>query len=57
MKSLKPLTLKGILKKHKANPQDKSLHIDIKTKGLKKDTFNKLIQESTKYKPFDKKKD
>lgn len=53
---MKPLTLKGILKKHKSNPKDKELHKAIETKEIKKDTFNKLIQESTKHKPFDKKK-
>jgi len=53
---MKPLTQKEILKKHKNNPQDKSLHSAIETKEIKKDTFNKLIQQSIKQEPFDKKK-
>lgn len=61
---MKPLTLKGILKKHKQNPKDKQslslrdkkLHHDIETKEVRKEVFNKLIQEATKQEPFDKKK-
>lgn len=53
---MKPLTQKEIIKRHKKNPQDKSLHNTIETKEIKKETFNKLIQESTKHKPFGKKK-
>lgn len=53
---MKPLTQKEILKRHKKNPQDKSLHNTIQTKEIKKETFNKLIQQSTKQEPFDKKK-
>lgn len=53
---MKPLTKKGILKKHKQNPKDKELHKDIETKEIKKETFNKLIQQSTDEEPFDKKK-
>lgn len=54
MKGFKKLTLKGILKKHKDNSKDKSLHNIIETKEIKKETFNKLIKEGTKQKPFDK---
>lgn len=53
---MKPLTHKLILKKHKKNPQDKSLHITIETKEVEKGIFNKLIQQSTKQEPFDKKR-
>ena len=56
MKGFPKLTKKEILKRHKKNSQDKSLHTIIETKGIKKDTFNKLIEESTKQQPFDKKK-
>lgn len=52
---MKPLTQKGIIKRHKKNPQDKLLHNTIKTKEIKKETFDKLIQQSTKQEPFDKK--
>lgn len=52
---MKPLTKKGVLKKHKENPKDKSLHTIIETVEIKKGTFNKLIQQSIKQKPFDKK--
>lgn len=53
---MKPLTLKGILKKHKQNTKDKQslslrdkkLHQDIETKEVKKEEFNKLIQKATK---------
>lgn len=51
---MKSLTQKEIIKRHKKNPQDKSLHNIIKTKEIKKDIFNKLIKESTKHEPFDK---
>lgn len=53
----KKLSLKEILKRHKANPQDKELHKLIEKEGdnnLKKE-LNKLIEKSTKQKPFDKK--
>ena len=53
---MKPLTKKGILKIHRKNPKDKSLHTIIETGEIKKDTFNELIQQSTKKEPFDKKK-
>lgn len=56
MKGFKPLTLKGILKKHKNNPADKELHKTIQTKEVKKEIFDKLIKESTKHKSFYKKK-
>lgn len=54
---MKPLTQKEILKRHKQNPKDKELHKTIETKEIKKETFNKLIQQSTKQEPFDKKAD
>lgn len=38
---MKPLTKKDILKRHKKNPKDKSLHQIIETGEIKKDTFNK----------------
>ena len=47
---------KEIIKRHKKNPKDKSLHTVIETGEIKKNTFNKLIQQSTKQEPFDKKK-
>ncbi len=53
---MKPLILKEILKKHKQNPKDKELYQDIETKEIKKEAFNKLIQQAAKQKPFDKKK-
>lgn len=53
---MKPLIKKEILKRHKKNPKDKSLHTIIETGEIKKDTFNKLIQQATKQEPFDKKK-
>lgn len=37
---MKPLTLKGILKRHKQNPKDKELYKTIETKEVKKETFN-----------------
>lgn len=52
---MKPLTQKEILNRHRKNPKDKELHKTIETEEIKKDTFNKLIQQSTKQKPFDKK--
>lgn len=55
MKGFKPLTLRGILKKHKDNPKDKSLHNIIERTGIKKEIFNKLVKESTRHKPFDNK--
>jgi len=56
MIKLKPLTLKGILQRHKNNPKDNKLHKIIETKEIERSDFNKLIKESTKHKPFDKKK-
>ncbi len=53
---MKPLTKKEILKGHKQNPRDKELHKTIETKEVEGSDFNKLIQEATKQKPFDKKK-
>lgn len=52
---MKPLTKKEILKGHKKNLKDKSLHKIIETEEIKRSAFNKLIQESTKQKTFDKK--
>lgn len=53
----KKLSVREILKRHKLNPQDKELHKIIEGEGNddQKDTFNKLIQQGTKQKPFDKK--
>lgn len=56
MKGYKPLTLKEIKKRHNKNPQDKELHKIIENKTVNKKTFNRLIEESTKREPFDKKK-
>lgn len=56
MKGFKPLTLKEIKKRHTKNPQDKELHKTMEAKTINKKTFNKLIEESTKQEPFDKKK-
>lgn len=61
---MKPLTKKGILKRHKQNPKDKQslslrdkeLHKTIETQEIKRSDFNKLIQESIKHEPFEKKK-
>ncbi len=55
MKGLKSLTLKEIKKRHVKNPQDKELHKQIENKRVNKKQFNKLIAESTKREPFDKK--
>ena len=52
---MKPLTLKEIKKRHAKNPQDKKLHKIIETNIINRKTFNKLIEKSTKHKPFDKK--
>jgi hypothetical protein len=52
---MKPLTLKEIKKRHVKNPQDKELHKTIEIKTVSKKTLNKLIEKSTKQKPFDKK--
>lgn len=52
---MKPLTKKEIVKRHKKNPKDKELQKDIGTKEIKRSDFNKLIQQSTKQEPFDKK--
>lgn len=53
----KKLTLKEILKRHKANPQDKELHKIIESEGDDnlKEEFNRVIEKSTIQKPFDKK--
>lgn len=53
---MKSLTQKGILKRHKKSPQDKELHKVIETEEIKRSDFNKLVQKSTKEKPFDKEK-
>lgn len=55
MKGFKKLTIKEIKKKHARNPQDKELHNQIESKETSKEDINKLIQQSTKQKPFDKK--
>lgn len=54
----KKLSVREILKRHKSNPQDKDIHTIIESEGNSdlKERFNKVIQESTKQKPFDKKK-
>lgn len=52
---MKPITLKEIKKHHNNNPKDKTLHTEIENKELDNKIFNKLIQESTKHEPFDKK--
>lgn len=54
----KKLTLQEILKRHKANSQDKELHKIIESEGdndFKKE-FNRVIEKGTKQKPFDKRK-
>ena len=56
MKGFKPLTLKEIKKRHTKNTQDKKLHETIEKRTINKKVFNKLIEESTKQGPFDKKK-
>lgn len=38
---MKPLTKKGILKRHKKNPKDKELHKVIEIKEIKRSDFNK----------------
>lgn len=38
---MKPLTKKEILKRHKKNPKDKSLHKIIEAGEIKKEEFNK----------------
>lgn len=53
---MKPLTKKEILKRHKKNSKDKQLHKTIETKEMKRSDFKKLIQESIRYQPFDKKR-
>lgn len=53
---MKKLTLKEIKKRHANNPKDKILHTEIENKEVDKKMLNKLIQESTKQEPFDKKK-
>lgn len=52
---MKPLTKKDILRRHKKNLKDKELQKDIETKEVKRDDFNRLIQQSTEQEPFDKK--
>ncbi|MBI2612029.1 hypothetical protein HYW54_04785 [Candidatus Gottesmanbacteria bacterium] len=56
MKGFPKLTHKGILKRHKNNPQDQSLHKAIETNEIKKTSFDELIEKGVKQKPFDKKK-
>ncbi len=56
MKGFKPLTLKEIKKRHSKNPQDKKLHETIKKEKTNKKQFSKLIEESVKQEPFDKKR-
>ncbi len=53
---MKKLTLKEIKKRHTKNPKDKTSHTKIENEEVDKKMFNKLIQESTKHEPFDKKK-
>lgn len=55
MKGFKKLTLKEIKKRHSKNPKDKGLHKTIENKTVNKKMFNKLVEESTKHEPFDKK--
>ncbi len=54
----KKLSLKEILKRHKSNPQDKELHRVIESEGNDdlQEKFNKVLQQSTKQRPFDRKK-
>lgn len=52
---MKPLTKKEILKRHTQNPRDTELQKDIETREIKRSDFNRLIQQSTKQEPFDKK--
>lgn len=40
---MKPLTKKGVLKRHKQNPKDKDLHKAIETRGIKRSDFSKII--------------
>lgn len=56
MKGYKPLTIKEIKKRHTKNPQDKQLHRTIENKTINKKQINKLIEESAKQEPFDKKR-
>lgn len=56
MKGFKPLTIKEIKKRHTKSSQDKKLHETIEKETVNKKLFNKLIEESTKQEPFDKKK-
>ncbi|MGH7202936.1 MAG: hypothetical protein ACREHC_00655 [Candidatus Levyibacteriota bacterium] len=53
---MKNLTLKRLLKRHRENPQDAELHKVIESGNVDKKELNKLVRESTKQKPFDKKK-
>ncbi|OGE25308.1 hypothetical protein A3H85_02465 [Candidatus Daviesbacteria bacterium RIFCSPLOWO2_02_FULL_40_8] len=55
MKGFKPLTLKEIKKRHSKNTQDKDLHKIIENNTINKKIFKKLIGESVKDRPFDKK--
>lgn len=52
---MKKLTLKEIKKHHRNNPKDKTLQTEIENKEIDQKMFNKLVQESTKHKAFDKK--
>lgn len=56
MKGFKELTLKEIKKKHTKNPKDKDLQNLIENYQIPKKDFNKLVQQSTKQEPFDKRK-
>jgi hypothetical protein len=56
MKGFPKLTIKRILKNHKHNSRDKELQKTIETQSTDNENFEKLIAESTKQKPFDKKK-
>ncbi len=53
---MKPLTLREIKKRNTKNPQDQELNKLIEDKTISKKTFNKIIEESIKQKPFDKNK-
>lgn len=55
MKGFKTLTLKRIQKRHKENPQDKELHEKIEKGTVDKKELKRLIDESAKTEPFDKK--
>ena len=54
----KKLSVKEILKRHKSNPQDKDLHKIIESEKIDniEERFDRVVQASTKQKPFNKKK-